>query len=161
MQSRNNKKLLGLFFLGLFCVSIVLLIGYQFKDSILNDQQTPDDSPLMWPLLEEGWRAMKNNEDGESVKQLRSMEGKDIALYGYMLPIKSGERHDHFLLSSRNHSCPFCMPATAGNLVEVHSNEPLPYQNEAYLLRGIFHIIEDEHSELMYSITHAHPVEKQ
>ncbi len=160
----KDRKIANYGAMALLAVAVGLAMGYQIKVVWQNAQPVTHESALPWSALEEGWRAMKKDDAflyGDTLKQLQSMKGKDIVLFGYMLPIEAGEAHRHFLFSSRTSSCPFCMPASAGNLVEIHTDDALPYRNEAFLLQGHFHIEDSEHSELIYSLDHAHAVEEK
>lgn len=137
------------------------LIGYGVRSATAPATHM---SALPWEALEQGWRAAKKGDEflyGDTLKTLQNMAGQNVALFGYMLPIEAGETHRHFLFGSRNHTCPFCMPANAGNLVEVYTEEALPYRAEAFLLQGIFHMEEQEHSDLIYSLTQAQTMEEQ
>ena len=115
-------------------------------------------------MLDNGYRAMTNENDAwlynDKLKYLKQLNGSDVALFGYMLPIEAASQHRHFLFSNRNHSCPFCMPSSGGNLVEVYSKESLPYRSEAFWLHGEFDVNKDQHSPLIYRLTNAYPSDK-
>ncbi len=146
---------------ALVAVSLGLAVGCQLK--VRWHQAMPThELALPWVALEEGWRAVHDDEDilhGETLEKLTKMQGEKVVLFGYMLPLHVGEKHQHFLLSSRASSCPYCMPANAGNLVEIHMDEALPHRNEALLLQGVFAITQDVHSDMMYSLTEAFEVD--
>jgi hypothetical protein len=113
---------------------------------------------ISWQALEEGYQAYRGKDTllyGETLEKLKAMENQPIKLLGYMLPLEAGEKHQHFLLSSRNHTCPFCMPANAGNLVEVTTVDAIDYQHEPVTIRGEFTIEQSQDSDLIYHLNHA------
>jgi uncharacterized protein len=117
--------------------------GLQFYHSYYQPAQNPQ--AISWGLLGDAYRATAKPEDSTlqaKLQQVRALQGERVALFGYMMPIKAGERHHQFVLSPQTNSCPFCTPATAGNLVEVTMNQPIPYYAEAILVRGRLQIRE-------------------
>ncbi len=143
-----------------FAILVGLMIGYQAKSMMDRSQPVTHDMAVPWSAFDEGYRALMRKDSflyAETLKQLQEMEGKPIAIYGYIFPIEQGEEHSHFLLSARASSCPFCMPAGAGNLVEVRMEEAIAYQRQPVLLKGIFTIGDGKETGLVYSI---HDAEK-
>nr|MBA3253081.1 hypothetical protein [Burkholderiaceae bacterium] len=43
----------------------------------------------------------------EFAAEIRKLDQQDVKLQGYMMPIVTGEKHDHFLLTMRPADCPF------------------------------------------------------
>ncbi len=147
--------------IALVATSLGLAFGYQLKVRWHKADMPAHELALPWVALEEGWRAVHDDEDivdGEMLEKLTKMQGKKVVLFGYMLPLHVGEKHQHFLLSSRANSCPYCMPANAGNLVEIYMDKAVSHRNEALLLQGVFAITEDVHSDMMYTLTEAFEV---
>jgi hypothetical protein len=143
-------------------IGIGLSAGYMLES---RHRHTAAPLDLSWSVLEDGYRAAAKKDDSwlyeDTLKQLKSITGENVSLFGYMLPLEAAETHHHFLFSPRNHSCPFCMPANAGNLIEVFTDDGMPYRNEAFKLEGAFDMQDNEHSPLIYRMEHAHPTENR
>ncbi len=77
---------------------------------------------------------------------------------GFMLPLEPGVRHRRFLLSAVPPTCPFCVPGGAESMIEVHTKSPLPYVEDAVVLEGRFHVLQDNPLGLYYRLTEARSV---
>ena len=68
--------------------------------------------------------------------EVRAMNGKKVAISGFMVPLEAKGDSGHFLLSRRAPSCPFCPPAEPNELVEVYAAKPLRWQESLVTCRG-------------------------
>ncbi len=131
-------------------------IGYtvQHPDIFLTHHLRAEDA-LDWALLDEGYKAMLKPNDflsKDGLAKIHALNGKRVAVLGYMFPQDTGNTHTRFLISSKTHSCPFCMPNNAGNLVDVTTDKGVEYQSEPILVEGIFHIHDAKEDGLVYAV---------
>ena len=93
-------------------------------------------------------------EFGDAVKALN---GKQVKLRGYITPLHGGAEQAHFILSSKPPSCPFCLSVGPERMVEVFTKIPLRYTLEPVTVRGVFSVLEQQSSGLMYRLADAGP----
>ena len=68
--------------------------------------------------------------------EVRRMNGKEVTVSGFMVPLEAKEDFRHFLLSSRAPSCAFCPPGEPNELMEVFTAKPMKWQEEMVTLSG-------------------------
>lgn len=71
---------------------------------------------------------------------IRALVDTEIEITGYMMPLKTGDRQKHFLLSPFPHDCPFCATLGPESLLEVFCTTPLKMTFKAVTLTGRFHL---------------------
>ena len=81
-----------------------------------------------------------------------ALDGSEVTLQGYLLPLAVAARHEHFLLSASSPSCPFCLGVGPEQLVEVYMAESLEMTYEPVLVRGRFTILHDDAMGLLYRL---------
>jgi hypothetical protein len=87
--------------------------------------------------------------------EIVSFNSKEVRLQGFMLPLESGKRQKHFLLSANVPSCPFCMPGGPESLIEVRSKEPITFEAEPIVISGKFAVLPSDPTGLWYRMTDA------
>jgi hypothetical protein len=97
----------------------------------------------------------------ESLKTLRTLEGKYVKIFGYMLPIRQSDKHSHFLLSTRPHSCPFCMPENAGSMIEVLLTKKASYTQEVLDIVGKLELSDGKEGSIFFTLREAYIVNKK
>jgi uncharacterized protein len=78
-----------------------------------------------------------------------------VKVEGYMTPLEAGTRHRHFLLLSVPPTCPFCVPGGAESMIEVRTDEPIDYTQQAIVIEGRFQVLKDDPSGLYYRMSGA------
>jgi hypothetical protein len=91
----------------------------------------------------------------EFAPEVRALDNKEIRLQGFMLPIVTGERHDHFLLTMRPPHCPFCLSLGPEYIVEVRTRTPIRHTYEPIVLSGRFSVLTDDPFGLYYRLNSA------
>ena len=76
-------------------------------------------------------------------------------IQGFMMPLESGEKQKHFLLSSVPLTCPFCVPGGPESMVEVRTKTGVKYSLEPLVVEGRFLVLNDDDSGLYYRMTDA------
>ncbi|GAB3540797.1 hypothetical protein GCM10027343_10420 [Noviherbaspirillum agri] len=94
----------------------------------------------------------------EFSKEISALNGKEVKVQGFMMPLEPGEKQKHFLLSLMPQSCNFCLPAGPEGVVEVKSKAPVKYTFEPVVVSGKMSILRDDPMGLYYRLTDAVPV---
>lgn len=92
--------------------------------------------------------------------KVKALEGKEIIIKGYVIPVEGYKSHKEFILSAFPYNmCFFCGGAGPETVMEVEAAEPVKYQADAIYLKGILRLNADDINRLMYKIEDAVLVE--
>jgi hypothetical protein len=91
----------------------------------------------------------------EFAPAVRQLNQQEVKLQGFMLPIVTGEKHEHFLLTMRPPHCPFCLSLGPEYIVEVRARSPIPHTYEPVVLSGRLAVLTDDPFGLYYRLTGA------
>jgi hypothetical protein len=91
----------------------------------------------------------------EFAAPVRALDKQEVRLQGFMLPIVTGERHDHFLLTMRPPHCPFCLSLGPEYIVEVRARGPIKHTYDPIILVGQLNVLSDDPFGLYYRLTGA------
>lgn len=91
----------------------------------------------------------------EFASAVRALDKKDVKLQGFMLPIVTGEKHEHFLLTMRPPHCPFCLSIGPEYIVEVKARAAIKHTFEPIVVSGRFAVLDDDPYGLYYRLTGA------
>jgi hypothetical protein len=86
---------------------------------------------------------------------IKSLDGKEVNLRGFITPLASAPDQQHFILSSKPPTCPYCLPAGPDEMVEVFCRKPVKYSFDPITLSGRFELLHDDASGLYYRIVDA------
>jgi uncharacterized protein len=111
---------------------------------------------VSWNLLAQ----VKSRTEGKRVvpdfaPAVRRLHQTEVKLQGFMLPIVTGERHEHFLLTMRPPHCPFCMSLGPEYIVEVRAKMPIKHTYDPLILSGQLSVLSDDPFGLYYRLTGA------
>jgi hypothetical protein len=87
--------------------------------------------------------------------EITALDGKEVRLQGFMMPLEAGRKQRRFLLSGNVPSCPFCMPGGPESLVEVLCKDAVNFKMDPIVISGKLSILKDDPSGLWYRITDA------
>ena len=123
-----------------------------------SDQRPPGavvelDGVVPWKTLEE----VEEITVGEDTKPrfnaaIKALDGRNVRLQGFMLPLEQTEKQSHFLLSAYPPHCSFCLPGGPNTMVEVKSTKPVSFTFEPITLSGRFALMEGDASGLFYRL---------
>jgi len=91
----------------------------------------------------------------EGVKEL---DGQTVRIKGFIYPMQNQERMEEFLFTALPPSCPYCLPAGAGYIIETKAKDPIRFSWDAMLLEGELKVMEDDPYGLFYRLNNARPV---
>ena len=89
-------------------------------------------------------------------EEVAALEGKEVRLKGFMMPLEQGEKQRQFILSSYPVAdCQFCLPGGPGSFIEVRAPEGVPFSYKAIAVRGTLELLEDDQLGMLYRLTDA------
>jgi hypothetical protein len=87
---------------------------------------------------------------------VRSLEGKEVSLKGYIIPVEGYKSHKEFIFSAFPYSmCFFCGGAGPETVMEVEAVEGVKYSADAIVLKGVLTLNDKDINRLMYKLTNA------
>ncbi|WP_420428379.1 Ig-like domain-containing protein [Algiphilus sp.] len=128
-----------------------------------------DDAALDWEGLDDAdgitaWETLLSSQvryredytlDVRYSEPARALDGAQITLVGFMLPLEPSDRQSHFLLVSTPPSCFFHVPGGPAGAVEVHADTAIAVRWDPIVLAGTFQLIDDPEAGLIYRLEHA------
>lgn len=88
---------------------------------------------------------------------LRALNGKNVKLQGYILPLEAGQTHRYFLLSAWSPSCPFCQTAGPEAMVEIKARAAVKYSIDPIVVEGRLVLLDNDASGMFYRLVEAAP----
>ncbi|HYG56094.1 MAG TPA: DUF3299 domain-containing protein [Burkholderiales bacterium] len=132
-------------------------------------QMNPMDPGAVKPLPERkdvvSWKTLaqvelvkvKDRYVPQYAKDVAALDQKQVKLQGFMMPLQTGERQSHFVLSAMPTTCSFCLPGGPESLVEVKTKTPVKYTFEPVVLTGKLSVLKDDPAGVFYRLTDAVP----
>ena len=82
------------------------------------------------------------------------LDGRPIALMGFMFPIDAEPELRRFLLVEYPADCPFCLAGMVepSRMVEVQADEPMAWHDEAVVLAGRLEVVRQDADGLVYRL---------
>ncbi len=92
-------------------------------------------------------------------EDIQALEGKEIDVKGYIIPVEGYKSHKEFMFSAFPYSmCFFCGGAGPETVMEVFASAPVEYTAEQVTLRGKLELNATDINRLMYALNDAHLV---
>lgn len=89
-------------------------------------------------------------------EQVKSLEGKEIQLRGYIIPTDGYKSHTEFVFSAFPYNmCFFCGGAGPETVMEVFAKKPIKYTAEPIILKGTLELNNTDINRLMYALKNA------
>ena len=83
--------------------------------------------------------------------QIKSMEGQEVEVKGYIIPIEGYKSHKEFMFSAFPYNmCFFCGGAGPETVMEVSALEPIEYSAEQIRIKGKLVLNDDDINRMMY-----------
>jgi hypothetical protein len=84
-----------------------------------------------------------------------ALNGTEITVSGFMLPLESKTATSHFLLSKRTPVCFFCPPGEPNEVIEVHSLDFIGSSPDLITVRGRFTLENASSQGLIFHLSNA------
>ena len=138
-----------------------------FLTSVAIAQDQTASKPSLWKTLSKITYKKEYNElMGFKIdipvfsQEILDLEGKEVEVKGYIIPVEGYESHKEFILSAFPYSmCFFCGGAGPETVMEVEAIEGIEYDADQIVLRGKLQLNAEDINRLMYIITDAVLVE--
>lgn len=93
-------------------------------------------------------------------KELQSLEGKEITIKGYIIPVEGYKSHKEFIFSAYPYNmCFFCGGAGPETVMEVKAKSPVAFTADPITIKGKLHLNATDINRLMYSLTDVQKVD--
>jgi hypothetical protein len=86
---------------------------------------------------------------------IRHMDGQQLSIGGFLMPLDSRDRFTHFVLTRRNSTCPFCPPNLPTEAIEVFAAQPLEFEPNEFSVTGRFQVVAQTAEGLFYRLNNA------
>jgi hypothetical protein len=87
---------------------------------------------------------------------IKSLNGKEITIKGYIIPVEGYKSHKEFIFSAFPYSmCFFCGGAGPETVMEVRTKEAVKYTAESIVLKGILTLNDTDINKLMFRLDKA------
>ncbi len=78
--------------------------------------------------------------------QLKELDNQEVKLYGFVLPLSTGTKQKHFLISPLPSHCPYCVSQGPDSMVEVVAKTPVEFnQWEPIVVSGKLELVNDQY----------------
>lgn len=87
--------------------------------------------------------------------EIKAMEGKPMTINGFMLPLEPTETFNHFILSKRPPTCPYCPPGEPNEIVEIFTTKATKWRDEAITVSGTFGFTNQQELGMFFTLKNA------
>ena len=150
----NRARLISFFFL---IVSIGILTGQSYAQ-----EKVYEGIPsLVWPrLIDIGYKQAEDEfgvyEKPVFSEDVKSMEGVEIYLPGYMIPFEGGYSGTKFILSALPlNACFFCGVGGPETVIEVHLERTIKYTEKPIEVSGLLKLNDSDPDAMIYVLEEA------
>ena len=130
-------------------------------------QMNPMDPSQVKPLPERkdvvSWKTLaqvelvkvKDRYVPQYAKDVSALDQKQVKLQGFIMPLQTGDKQTHFVLSAMPTTCAFCLPGGPESLVEVKTKTAVKYTFDPVVLTGKLSVLKDDPQGVFYRLTDA------
>ena len=86
---------------------------------------------------------------------VKAMNGKEITISGFMLPLETKQKSSHFLLERRAPTCAFCPPGEPNEVMEVFSSKPMAWEENLVTMSGTLLLPNDSKKGIFFQLKDA------
>ena len=83
-------------------------------------------------------------------REIKQLDGVEIKLAGFMMPLDMKEKQSHFLLSAYPLSCPYCLPGGPNATIDIHCKKPVAFTYDPVVVRGKLQLLRSDPSGFFY-----------
>ena len=140
--------------------AVLMLSAFQFRPLMGGDDQAAPDHPDDPRWIEfRGVKVVADRAKGVMVAQfppeLAAIDGRELDIGGYILPLEANTKSAHFILTRRSTGCPFCPPNEANEALEVHLRQPVQYEQRQFFVKGRLKLVRTSNQGLFFQLVDA------
>ena len=145
---------------GLAIAAGLMLCAFQIRPLVGGDDQAAPDHPDDPRWIEfRGVKVVTDKARGLLVAQfppeLKAIDGRELDIGGYILPLEPNTRSAHFILTRRSTGCPFCPPNEANEALEVYLRRPVQYEQRQFFVKGRLKLVRTSNQGLFFQVVDA------
>ncbi|HMH18779.1 MAG TPA: hypothetical protein VK572_11605 [Burkholderiales bacterium] len=146
--------------LGVGVSTLIFVLPYPVSDTTdperdVSPASGPNDVVSWGTLAQVRHRTVNGHVEHSFSKAISTLDNREVKLRGFLIPLDSGERHSHFLLSASPRSCFECWAAGPEGWVEVVTEVPVEDTYGQILVSGQFSVLRNDRDDLHYRIVDA------
>ena len=126
MKGKLGKAFIWLIIIASVSLSMVMLLQGQKKH--------PSPKSNFWQELSKC--KVNKNYRIDFTNEIKNLDNKIVSLDGYIIPLEPTEKFNHFLLSFRSTTCPFCPPIKPNEIIEVFTKEEISWKDGLETISG-------------------------
>ncbi|CAN0449882.1 unnamed protein product [Phaeothamnion confervicola] len=121
---------------------------------------------MVWPKLYDIKFEKAKDNLGEYQKPVfsaavKALNGKVVALPGYMIPFEGGSKGTKFMFSSMPlNACFFCGVGGPESVIEVNTKQPLSFHDKPIEIKGILRLNDTDPDKMIYILEQAEFVDE-
>ena len=89
------------------------------------------------------------------IPSVKAMDGKKVAISGFMQPLEAKDKFSHFLLSKNAPTCAYCPPSRPNEVVEVFSSKPVMWVQNLITFSGTLILVNDGKTGVFFQMKDA------
>ena len=101
---------------------------------------------------------MKDKYVAQFSSDVAALDKKEVKVQGFMMPLQTGDKQTHFVLSQMPQTCAFCLSGGPEQMVEVKASKAVKYTFEPVVVSGKLTVLKDDPTGIFYRLTEAEPV---
>ncbi len=104
-----------------------------------------------------------SQQKGRFVPIIKALEGKEITMKGYVIPLSGKKAQSHFMFSAYPFSdCFFCGKAGPESVIEVFTkgDTKIAFDDESITIKGIFYFTSQDPNDVMFTLKEAELVKE-
>jgi len=89
------------------------------------------------------------------VPGVKALNGKNVTISGFMLPLEPKDKFSHFLLGKNAPTCAYCPPGGPNEVVEVFSSKPMTWNETLVTISGTLILVNDGKKGVFFQMKNA------
>jgi len=86
---------------------------------------------------------------------IAALDQKQVKVQGFMMPLQTGDKQTHFVLSQMPQTCAFCLTGGPEQMVEVKASKAVKYTFEPVVVSGKLTVLKDDPTGVFYRLIDA------
>lgn len=86
---------------------------------------------------------------------VKALEGKQVTITGFMLPVEPATKFKHFILAKRTPTCPFCPPGEPNEIIDIWLDKSVAYNESLLSITGTFGFMNNQQFGMFFKMTNA------